>query len=133
MKITLEHDGVTYAGQVGTITATSLGLEDHGVMTTQLIFEGVGWGVGFGGMCLDEFDKAEDRRVGSAFGLDHIMELLRVVGVSSWEKIKGKQMVVLYKDESFWGSSPVGIASLEGDRVFIPKAHAESWLEKVGA
>ena len=36
------------------ITRTTLGVEDHGILTAFLHLEGDGWGIGFGGYALDE-------------------------------------------------------------------------------
>lgn len=72
------------------ITHTSLGYEDHGIFTFYLTLEGDGWGVGFGGRVLDTYNKTLKRRVGTAYGLEQIGAILRTVGVSNWEQLKGQ-------------------------------------------
>lgn len=71
------------------IVATSLGNEDHGIFTVSLTLE---YGCGcqcFGGYAMDSYDKVKKRRTGTAYGMEFIMRVLEVAGVSSWEKIKG--------------------------------------------
>lgn len=71
------------------IKSTSLGYEDHGIMTFYLHLDYGGGGQGFGGYGLDDFDKEKDRRVGTAFGLEAIIQVLKTVGVDTWEKLPG--------------------------------------------
>jgi hypothetical protein len=40
---------------------------------------------------------------------------------------------VLFKGESFWGATSVGIAGLHSDKVLILKAHAELWRNEAEA
>lgn len=84
-------------GQViknATITSTMLGWEDHGIFTFVLHLDYGGSGQGAGYRSLDTFDKARDKRVGTAFGLSLMMRLLKVVGVRKWEDLKGKHIRV---------------------------------------
>ena len=74
------------------IVSTSLGKEDHGIMTCFLHLDYGGSGQGFGGY---SFQCGKDNQVkGSAFGMDFIMEILRVVGAPSWEKLPGMHIRV---------------------------------------
>lgn len=65
------------------IISTMLGIEDHGIMTFYLHLDYGGRQQGFGGYRLD------DRGKGTVFGLQSILEVLRVTGVSEWEKLLG--------------------------------------------
>ncbi|QLQ11141.1 MAG: hypothetical protein HZY75_13160 [Nocardioidaceae bacterium] len=135
LSIRLEHNGKTYSGEVMRIKSTMLGYEDHGILTVFLHCEGAGSGVGVGGMALDAYDEDRKERVGSAYGLDHITALMRVVGVSQWEHLAGKDVVVLFDaaGDTHWGHASVGIASLDGNRVLILAEHAAEWREREGA
>ena len=81
-----------------TITRTMLGVEDHGIFTFMLTLDYGGTGQGAGGYSLDEFVKDESagrgRRVGTAYGMDLIMAVLKVVGVEKWEDLKGEHIRV---------------------------------------
>lgn len=65
------------------ITGTSLGIEDHGIMTSHLYLEWDGACIGFGGYVLS-----------GESGIAYIEEILNVVGVNSWEELKGQYVRV---------------------------------------
>ena len=74
------------------IRSTQLGNEDHGIFTCFLHLEYDHGGQSFGGYALDEHNQkrgAESERVGTAYGLQFLMEILRVLEVESWEKLPG--------------------------------------------
>lgn len=136
-SVTVEHNGQKYTGHVATIKSTTLGIEDHGIMTANLHCEWPGGGVSVGGYCLDSPNgkpSPDFKREGTAFGLDHIMQIMDTVGVYSWEKIPGKQVIVLFdysESGNTWGSWAVGFANiLDEDKVLILKEHAEAWLSR---
>lgn len=72
------------------IVRTMLGVEDHGVFTFVISLDYGGSGQGYGTYALDSFDKAKKCRVGTAFGCEAIMRLLKVLEVKSWEDLNGK-------------------------------------------
>lgn len=76
------------------ITSTFLGREDHGILTLYLTVGGDGWGISIGGYALDEYSKELGCRVPTAVGFKSIDEILKVVGVDSWEKLKGQHIRV---------------------------------------
>lgn len=129
--ITIEHAGRTYAGEIMQIESTALTVEDHGIVTAYLHCKNGSSGIGVGGFGLDAPVTDDDgkflRREGTGYGLDHLMQFMQTVGVTSWEKLKGQHVIVLYEGRAGWGGMSVGIASLTGDRVFILKEHAELW------
>lgn len=131
--INIEHNGKQYGGQIGTIVSTTLGFESHGIMTASLGIDWFGGGVSVGGFCLDQpknRDGGDYWREGTAYGLDHIIRILETVGVETWEKLKGQQIIVLFEGKSLWGSQPVGIASTTDEsKIFILKDHAKEWIE----
>lgn len=137
-RITVEHGGKTYGGQVGTIGSTSFGTEDHGIVTAMLHVKFDGGGIGVGGFCLDTAVQDEAgkflRREGTAFGLDHLMALMHTVGVDRWEQMPGRQAIVLFDDGgrgSYLGSTSVGIAHITDEkRVLILREHAQLWLDR---
>ena len=69
------------------IERTSLGLEDHGIFTAMIYLSGDSWGIGFGGYALDQWEEAEKRRVGVAYGAEFIKAVLKTLGVETWEQL----------------------------------------------
>ncbi|GLU91309.1 hypothetical protein [Agromyces sp. NBRC 114283] len=132
-EILIEHNGVEYGGQIGTIKSTSLGYEFHGILTASLTIEWSGGGVSVGGFCLDEPKDREGRdysRRGTAYGLDHIIRIIETVGVERWEDLQGRQVIVLFEGRSAWGAHSVGLANTTDDsKVLVLGEHAALWRE----
>lgn len=75
-----------------------------------------GSGQGFGGYCLDTYDDKEKKRIGTVFGTECILRLLRCFHVEDIKDIKGKPCLALYKKPyDFLGSKIVAIAPLPSD------------------
>lgn len=72
------------------IESTFLGREDHGILTFFLQLEYKGAGQGFGNYGLDTYEETKKRRIGTAFGMEAIAQVLQVVGVEKWEDLPGK-------------------------------------------
>ena len=140
--ITLEHNGETYAGEIMKICETSLGYEDRGIATFFLHCEGNGGGIGVGGTCLDtnakhapegtpDLGRGEEARIGTAYGLDAVLQVLDTAGARTWEGLPGRHIVVLYKGTAGWGGMSVGFSNLnDPDKVLIFKDHADQWINK---
>jgi hypothetical protein len=73
------------------IVSTTLGWEDHGIFTAFVNLEYDGGAQGFGGYGLDAYvgERGKGSRVGTAGGLQFVMEVCRVVGVERWEQLPG--------------------------------------------
>ncbi len=128
-KLIVTHNGKDYAGSVMKIENTMLGAEDHGILTCYLHCKAESSGVGVGGYSLDTpapTGKTFERE-GTAFGMDHIKQMMRVVGVSRWEDLPGKHVVVLFEGSGGWGGMSCGIAHVTEDRVLVMKDHAAAW------
>lgn len=130
VSITVQHNGTTYYGTVMRVKSTHLGGEDHGIFTAYLHCEGRGTGVGLGGRGMDSYDKETKKRVGTAYGLDLIAQMIRTVGVSAWEKIPGNDVIVLHKERSMLGSIPAGFADITAERVLIFEDHANLFRDE---
>ena len=134
-QVLIEHEGKTYSGTVMEIRSTRLGEDDHGILTVMLDCSGDGVGVGLGGYGLDA-PKRDDEgnflgREPTAYGLDHIVQIMRTAGVDKWEDLPGTHIIALFDGSGGWGSHAVGMAHLtDENRVLIFKDHAESWKER---
>ena len=71
------------------INSTMLGYEDHGIFTFYLNLEYDRASQSAGGFALDNYNKEVDKRIGTAVGMKLIIEILKVLEVESWEKLKG--------------------------------------------
>ncbi|GAB2023345.1 hypothetical protein RyT2_24210 [Pseudolactococcus yaeyamensis] len=78
------------------IVSTHLGYEEHGIFTAYIRFEGAGWGVVMGGEVLDK--PTDKGRVLGRRGAALIPEILKVVGVDTWEDLPGKYVRVEDED-----------------------------------
>lgn len=110
-------NGVTYRAESAQIESTTLGFEDHGCAIAMLHVDYGGSGQGIGGNALDEYvgERGEGERLGTAFGMEYALSILKVVGVKSWEKLPGAWLYVLKtEDRGGWGSD--GIANIKDPR-----------------
>lgn len=133
MSRTIQIDmyGKTYYGIMATIYSTMLGFEDNGILTAMLHCSWTSGGIGVGGYRLDRPVKETHTSEGNAFGLDHVMKIMTTVGVSTWEELVGKHVIVLFPNEGTWGSSAIGIANATNENLLLDfKDHAESWKDR---
>jgi len=74
------------------IKSTSLGVEDHGIMTIFLHLEYDGAGQAFGGYALDSWNPEAGKRVPSVVMAEHVTAIMEAVGVDKWEDLRGKHI-----------------------------------------
>ena len=74
------------------IESTHLGFEDHGIMTFWITLNYGGSHQGFGGYALD--NPQDGKRVPTVLVGHAVQRILKVVGVSKWEDLKGKYVRV---------------------------------------
>jgi hypothetical protein len=94
------------------IDSTFLGVEDHGIFTFSL---GLNYGhscQSAGNICLGN-SKTVSPRSGPA-----LWEILKVVGVSQWEHLKGKSVHAIL-DGDGWNARVIGLRSFIGEREII--------------
>lgn len=112
---------------IAKITRTSLGYEDHGILTIMLTLDyGKGGGIqGAGGYALDEPSGASNygRKPTVQCGR-WVQEILAVCGVNEWERVKGCTVIAIRDTEDKWGGFVIGLRSLptEGNHTFMFKA-----------
>ena len=105
------------------ITSTSITMKDHGCLTFWLTLEGHGWGVGFGGYCIGHgFLGSKEFKAENGYGLEAMMRIMDVVGVDSWEDLKGKYVRCGLDG---WGGKCVKIGNIIKDKWFDIQAFFE--------
>lgn len=97
------------------IKNVSLSMEDHGILTFCLTFEGGGWAVNFGGYMLGKGYLGAKEFEGSKAGLECLMRIMDTVGVHRWEDLKGKYVRVVDVD---WGDTVTEIGHITQDKWF---------------
>jgi len=102
------------------ITRTMLGKEDHRMFTCWLYLTGDGWGIGYGGYTLDNWNAQLQKRVVTENGFQAIQGIMEALDVGSWEELKGKFIRVELTDE-FGTVTKVG--HLLKDKWFSFKEH----------
>jgi len=135
-KILIDHDGRQFTGEVMSVRSTRLGYNDHGVFTAVLNLDGSSnSAVSLSDYVLDTPIRDGGKFLGrgaTAYGMDHILRVMKTVGVSNWEDLVGEKLLVLHEGPGGWGSRPVGIAHLtDENKIFIYQDHADAWREKV--
>lgn len=102
------------------IERTNLGINDHGCMSVDLTLSYGSTGQVFGGYAIDgkpaERNYACERRPSILCGA-FIKAILRVVGVDTWEQVKGKHV----RARIGRGGLVVAIGNLLDDRWFDPQ------------
>lgn len=75
------------------IVRTTLGIEDHGILTCMIHLDYGGSGQGFGGWCLDEPVRDNEGnfkgRKGTAIGMQFIQGVIETLKVEDWENLIG--------------------------------------------
>ena len=91
---TVEHNGEEWIAEIAIVERFHLGVEDHGLFVAEIGFTGNegGWGQHISPHALDDFDEETRERVGTAFGCDYIINVVRLIG--SPEQAAGRRVVV---------------------------------------
>lgn len=103
------------------IIRADLSMEDHGVLTCDLVLEGYGWGCNFGGYVLGQGWLGADPKdfKGYESGTEAIMRIMNVVGVSRFSELEGKY--IRAKLGSGWGNGISAIGNIIEDKWFSYK------------
>lgn len=111
------------------IASTMLGYEDHGVLTCFLNLEfDEGSCQGFGGYFLDT-NAPNNKRVGTAYGMEFIARCLSTVGADKWEKLPGNCVRFSTEDGIIRA-----IGHITKDKWFCPKTDLANFIaEKLTA
>ena len=102
----------------GKIKSTFLGMNEGGFFSCWIYIDYNGEGQGFGGYTLDNIPETNSSmRQQTEFGMAYIMEILKVVGVSTWEELPGKFIRVKKKD---YLEPIISIGHIIEDKWFTP-------------
>lgn len=117
--------------KLGKCGKPDLAYEDHGILT---LFVSIDFGSsvqGFGGYSLDAYDEQTKHRKGSAAGMDFIVRLLKLFGVSRLEDIENRPVYALY-DSGKWNDPIIGLQTPEfdGNKEFLIKDWQRTWFPK---
>lgn len=99
------------------IVDTAIVMGDHGCLTFDLVLEGDGWMINYGGYAIAHgYRGATEFKAENGNGLEAMMLIMEVVGVDRWEDLKGK----LIRAKSEWrsGSSVDVIGNIIEDKWF---------------
>ena len=91
----------------GLITDTMLGHEDHGIFTCMIHMKFDGTGQGYGGYGFDTYNDKTKTRVGTKYGCQCIISLLKTIGVDKWEDLVNTHIRVK-RDKSFGEITYIG-------------------------
>lgn len=124
----LVNEGYTLENAL--ITSISLSSTDYCSLCLSIGLKGDAWGCVYGGYSLgkiypDSYEK--DTYEGSAAGMEAIMRIMDVVGVSRLEDMQGKYIRVASKG---WGSTIKIIGNIVSDRWFDYKTFFADKKEK---
>src|SRR5687768_17982389 len=50
------------------------------------------------------YDEEQKKRIPTAYGFDHIVQLARAAGAASWEALPGREVIILFDTPSPLGS-----------------------------
>lgn len=78
------------------ITNVSITMADHGCLTFWIALDGGGWGCSYGGYCIGlGFLGAKEFTAENGKGLEAMMHIMNVVGVSRWEDLTGEYVRIV--------------------------------------
>lgn len=103
------------------IRNTSLGYEDHGILTAMIHLEGDGWGQGFGGWALDGKPDPSNPKAGRVPTEETgrwVAGILKALEVESWEKLPGTMVRIRREGNAGWNGTIVAIGHIYKDKWF---------------
>lgn len=103
--ITVTHNGVEYEAEICVIERTTLGYEDHGIFTAEILVVGAGWGQTAGCYALGGLST-------HAF----VAGVLDGLGHRSWESLEGTGLLAL---RTSYGGRIEGLADLHDENKVV--------------
>lgn len=97
------------------ITSVSITMADHGCLTFWVTVEGGGFAVSIGGYAIGHGYLGASEFNGSGLGIEAMMRIMDVVGVDTWEDLKGKYIRI---ESNGWGGTVKKIGHITDDKWF---------------
>lgn len=97
------------------IKRVDLSMADHGVLTLEMVLEGKGWGVTFGGRVIGKGYLGAKEFKGYEKGTEEIMRIMDVVGVDHFNDMKDRYVRV---EVGNWGDPVYKIGNIIEDKWF---------------
>jgi hypothetical protein len=113
--------------ELGKVESVSFGPICNGIMSSYVALDFGGSCQGFGGYVLDDFDKKKDRRVGSAAGMDWMMQLFQLFDVESLDAMKDKAVYAI-RDKPYGKIIGLETPAFDGSRKFIIADWLAAWF-----
>lgn len=111
----IKADG--YEKLVAKIMSTSLGFEDHGILTAMLQVEYGHMSQCVGGFAMSNVNVPPDElAVSTPRAADFIIGVLNACGVRRWEQLTGRTVFMIWKGEFRLNTMPDGIEPLPTER-----------------
>ena len=88
-------EGCGYTVENAKIIHVDLSMADHGVLCLELTLNGNHWGCVFGGRVIGKGYLGAEEFEGSPMGIEYLMRIMDVVGVSRFNEMKGKYVRVV--------------------------------------
>ena len=71
---------------------------EGGILSLNLIIEGNGWGIYYGGVALDTYDERINERIGTVYASQVLIDLMKVFEVDRLSALVGKPIRVKWRD-----------------------------------
>lgn len=106
--------------QLAKITSAKLEIKERQILNFWIFVDyEEGGSQGLGGYALDEWDQDKKRRVGTAYGCEMIIRLLRTLDVNDFSEMAGKHIWVYGEGEGL-GFKPKGVQLLFSEKLNEP-------------
>jgi hypothetical protein len=113
--IKLKRKEIKMEKQLAKISKAKLEIQERGMLNFLIYVDYEDCGSqGIGGICLDEYDKEKEERVGTAYGCEMIRRLLLELQVDDFSEMNGKHIWV-HGEGSGLSFKPKGISALKSD------------------
>lgn len=118
--------------ELGKIDHVHFGIEDHGILSLAIGVDFGGTHQGLGHMVLDVWSEKDKRRIGTACGLDLVLQVLQFFKVDQLDKIKGRTVFALRESDSY-NADIVGleIPPFDGGGKFLVKEWSARWADEL--
>lgn len=113
--------------QLGKISSVHFGFEDHGILSLCVNFDFGGSGQGMGHLILSTYDKTKNRQIGTAGGLDLVIQLLLLFKVDTLDRIKNRTAYAL-RDDSCSPIRGIEIPAHDGGGKLMLADWAKEWF-----